>query len=179
MTTDGPSPPPHPARLPDGALLRQCTLERARGGGPGGQRRNKVETAAIITHGPTGLSAQAAERRSQRENQRVALRRLRLALASEHRAPVPPPKGMDEVASPLWRERRRGGKIVCSPKHHDYPALLAEALDVVADTKWDPRMAALRLGVTMSQLVKLARHHPPALAKWNEARAARRQPPLR
>jgi len=168
----------HPAAIPEEELLKRCTVTRNRGGGPGGQRKNKVETAAILTHDPTGISAQAAERRSQKENQRVALRRLRHALAVRHRAPVPPPKGMDEIASPLWRSRRQNQKIVCNPDHADYPALLAEALDVLADSGWKPRRAALRLGVTMSQLLKLVRAHPPAWGELNRRRAARKLPPL-
>jgi hypothetical protein len=170
---------PHPATLPEDELLKRCTVTRTRGGGPGGQRKNKVETAAILTHDPTGLSAQAAERRSQRENQHVALRRLRRVLAVHHRAPVPAPKGLDEIASPLWRSRREGQRIVCNPRHADYPALLAEALDVIADSKWKPRKAALRLGVTMSQLLKLIRAHPPAWGELNEQRKARKLPPLK
>lgn len=169
----------HPAALPEDELLRRVTVIRTKGGGPGGQRKNKVETAAILTHDPTGVSAQAAERRSQRENQRVALRRLRHALAVQHRAPVPLPKGLDEIASPLWRERRQGSKIVCNPRHADYPALLAEALDVIADSRWKPRKAALRLGVTMSQLLKLVRNHPPAWGYLNEERKKRKLPPLK
>ena len=50
-------PPPHPAMLDDGALLKQCEANFGRASGPGGQHRNKVETAATLTHTPTGLSA--------------------------------------------------------------------------------------------------------------------------
>jgi len=164
----------HPAALDDETLLKQCTWTRSRGGGPGGQRRNKVETGAALRHEPTGVSAQATERRSQEVNKRVALKRLRLALATDYRATVPIPKGLDEVASRLWRERRKGDKIACNPKHRDYPTLLAEALDVVADSGWKPKKAAVRLGVTMSQILKLVREHPPAMLKLNEERAARK-----
>ena len=164
----------HPAALDDDTLMKQCTWTRSRGGGPGGQRRNKVETGAALLHEPTGVSAQATERRSQEVNRRVALKRLRLALATDHRAPVTPPKGLDEVASPLWRERRKGDKIVCNPRHRDYPTLLAEALDLLADSGWKPKKAALRLGVTQSQILKLVREHPPAMVKLNEERASRK-----
>lgn len=163
----------HPAAISDEELIGQCDWTRTRSSGPGGQRRNKVETGATLLHKPTGINAQATERRSQEENKRVAIKRLRLALAVEHRAPVTPPRGMDEVASELWRSRRRGGRIVCSVRHRDYPAVLAEAMDVLADSAWQPRKGALRLGVTMSQILKLLRDHPPALRKLNEERAAR------
>ncbi len=82
--------PTHPAALPDDALLAECDLGRGRASGPGGQHRNKVETAVTLTHRPTGVTAQASERRSQIENKRVALRRLRLKLATEVRVSLSP-----------------------------------------------------------------------------------------
>jgi len=161
--------PPHPAALPDDELLAACAQGRSRTSGPGGQNRNKVETAVELTHSRTGLSAKAGERRSVRENRRVALRRLRLVLATEHREPVP----AGDIRSPLWRRRLHGEKIVVNPKHAEYPALLAEALDVLDACRHDVRTAATRLTTTPSQLVRLIRHHPPALAAVNAERARR------
>lgn len=164
----------HPACLPDDELLKRCEVNRGRAGGPGGQHRNKVETHITLTHTPTGLIGQAGERRSQHENKSVALRRLRLALATEHREPLP----RGEIGSPLWRSRVTSGahgelgRIACNPEHHDYPALLAEAMDAVFDSGLDPKPAALRLGVTATQLVRLIGDHPPALVRLNAARAA-------
>ncbi len=160
---------PHPACLADEALLRQCTISTGRSGGPGGQNRNKVETLVELTHIPTGLMAHAGERRSQGENKGVALRRLRLSLAVLTRTPAP----IGEIGSLLWRSRVRKQRIVCNPEHEDYPSLLAEALDVIAAGNWDPRRAGLRLACSASQLVKLAKDHPPALLMWNKQRQDR------
>jgi hypothetical protein len=187
MSTDPHANPyKHPACLDDRTLLSQCSVERGRSGGPGGQNRNKVETLVELTHGPTGVSAHAGERRSQEENKRVALKRLRLALAVHVRMPVP----MGDVGSDLWKSRRRGpredanrgsppksrwsaggqGVLEVNPDHHDYPCLLAEALDVISASNWDPKPASLRLEVSASQLVKLIKEHPAALAMWNAER---------
>ena len=54
----------HPARLPIDELLADCEERRLRRGGPGGQHRNKVETAVELTHRPTSVAAEANERRS-------------------------------------------------------------------------------------------------------------------
>lgn len=165
----------HPARLDEDELLRQCRAGKSRSSGPGGQHRNKVETKVTITHEPTGVQAHAGERRSAVENHGVALFRLRLALAVQVREPVP----LGECRSPLWLSRCRGAVIACNPEHRDFPALLAEALDVLAACAHDARRASLRLGCSASQLVKLLKHHPPAMERWNHDRAARGLRPLR
>ncbi|MCB9844499.1 MAG: peptide chain release factor-like protein [Phycisphaeraceae bacterium] len=165
----------HPAALAPDDLLRQCTLERGRSGGPGGQHRNKRETHVTLTHGPTGVTAQAGERRSGEENRRVALSRLRMALAIEVRRGVP----AGEARSDLWRSRCRDGRIACGPRHADFPAMLAEALDMLHACGLDHRKAAIRLDCTPSQLVRLLERHPPALVSLNRVRAERGLPELK
>ena len=76
---------PHPATIDEELLLKSCEISTGRVSGPGGQHRNKVDSAVFIVHLPTGIEAQATERRSQRENKHVAVRRLRRKLASHVR----------------------------------------------------------------------------------------------
>jgi hypothetical protein len=158
--------PPHPATLPEDVLLQSCDLTKGRSTGPGGQHRNKVETKVTILHAPTDIEAHAGERRSAEENRRVAMFRLRLALAVDVRAPVP----LGEVRSELWRSRCRDERIACNPEHHDYPALLAEAMDVTWACGLDVKRAAARLCCSTSQLVKLIKDHPHAMVRLNEWR---------
>ncbi|GAB5402171.1 MAG: peptide chain release factor-like protein [Aureliella sp.] len=153
----------HPAALTTEDLLKDCSAQTGRRGGPGGQHRNKVETAVILLHGPTGIQAEANERRSQAANHRVALIRLRLKLACEIRTDA-------TACSTLWQSRSRNGRISVSDTHEDFPAILAEALDQVAAADFDLSVAAGKLAVSSSQLVKLLRNHPPALKLVNAQR---------
>lgn len=167
----------HPATLPPERLLKDCEITFGRTRGPGGQNRNKVETAVTIKHTPTGIDGFASERRSQFENRLNAIKRLRINLAVQVRVPVHPAK---HQPSALWQRRRGGGeKMSVNPENKDYPSLLAEALDVIVARKFDVAGAAGVLGVTMSQLAKLIRHDKHAMAMVNEGRKDRGLPELR
>ena len=77
-----------PAPRPD-RLLAECDVETYRGSGPGGQHRNRRDSAVRLTHRPTGIVVTATERRSQHQNKSVALERLaeKLAARSRRRRP--------------------------------------------------------------------------------------------
>ncbi|MCA9102231.1 MAG: peptide chain release factor-like protein [Planctomycetales bacterium] len=157
----------HPCELDDAALMAGCDVRRQRRSGPGGQHRNKVETGVFVTHRDSGATAQATEARSQQVNMRQALFRLRLELARGVRG------RRGESPSPRWCARAAGGKIRVSTTHDDFPALLAEALDVLTEAEFDVPTAAQRLAVTGSQLGRLLGQDPPALEAVNRERAAR------
>ena len=73
----------------DDALIAQSEVDRYRASGPGGQHRNKTESAVRLRHKLTGVSAIGEDSRSQSENKLHAVRRLRSAIALEVREPVP------------------------------------------------------------------------------------------
>src|SRR5580698_10521841 len=120
----------HPAALDPDALSAECEFRATRRSGPGGQNRNKVETAVVLTHRPSGIRAEASQRRTQGENRRAALARLRVELALAIRRPIERADGEPFAPSALWRSRCTSGRIAVNPEHADFPALLAEALDV-------------------------------------------------
>ena len=76
--------------LDDDALLAQCELQAHRASGPGGQHRNKAETAVRLVHLPSGVTVEGKDERSRTQNLRIALGRLRQKLA--RRAYRPPPR---------------------------------------------------------------------------------------
>jgi hypothetical protein len=164
----------HPACRDDPRLLRECDQTFTRRSGPGGQNRNKVETAVVLVHRPTGLSAEASERRTRGENRAAALFRLRLKLAGEIRS------NRSGVSAPsaLWSSRCRGGRIAINPEHGDFPALLAEVLDVLHQREDDLAAAAEFFRSSASQLVKLIKHEPRSFSALNERRRSRGLRPL-
>lgn len=165
---------PHPAELPVEQLLTQCDVRTGRRRGPGGQHRNKVETAVVITHVPTGVRAEASERRSQAQNKSQAVVRLRVNLALQVRSPR-----QREGCSPLWQSRCRNRRLSVSETHDDFPALLAEALDILNEFEMDMPKAATRLRVSASQLVKLLKLEPRALRWVNQQRQRASLRPLK
>lgn len=59
-------------------------IETYRDSGPGGQHRNKTDSAVRMTHIPTGIVVTAVEDRSQHKNRAVALRRMQAALDAKY-----------------------------------------------------------------------------------------------
>src|SRR3954469_13823952 len=93
----------HPSDLASAKLLAECVVRRQRRSGPGGQHRNKVETAVILVHQLTGIRSEATEQRSQAANQKLAIHRLRIKLAIQMRSNIE--TGVCRSVSPLWRSR--------------------------------------------------------------------------
>ncbi len=156
----------HPAQQSIETLLDECSVKRTRGSGPGGQHRNKVETAIVITHDSTGIVGQASEKRSQNQNKDAAIVRLRINLALGVRTDIVE----DQITSELWRSRIRSRKIQVSVLHSDFPSLLSEALDWTFFHSLEIALAASSLGLSTSQLVKFIKLEPAAFEMINRER---------
>ena len=67
------------------ALRKEVKITTFRSGGPGGQHRNKVESAVRLVHIPSGIAVVATESRFQGRNRELAFQRLRERLVERNR----------------------------------------------------------------------------------------------
>jgi hypothetical protein len=166
----------NPSSLTDAALLAECEVHTYRASGPGGQHRNKVESAIRLVHKPTGVRVLAAESRSQAENKTRALKRLRKALALRVRRPVEDDGGMPAaVAACIGKD----GRLKVGQRDARYLPAAAAVLDVLASLEGNLSATAARLGVSTANLSSFLTADDDLLVAANELRAGHGLRPLR
>jgi hypothetical protein len=161
----------------DAQLLADCEVHTYRASGPGGQKRNKIESAVRLRHLPTAVTAVATESRSQHDNRRVALRRLREAIAVRVRTPVDlahwvPP-------APFLSAVQAGGRIRLRDDNPNYPIVVATILNVLAASNGRVSDAARFLNLSTHHLTQFLSEHPPIWQEVNRLRAQFGLTPLR
>lgn len=107
----------------------------------------------------------------------MALIRLRvnlaLALRDEDRY------GAEAGPSACWQRHLVGRRMPVRSTHADFPALLAEALDVLDFSGYNVRTAAARLKISPTQLTRFLAKERRALQQVNDRRRALGLRPLR
>jgi hypothetical protein len=162
----------------DAILLAECEVDRYRASGPGGQHRNKTESAIRLRH-PSGVSAIAEDTRSQGENRAIALRRIREHFAWELRVPI---ALAEYEPSPRLRALVAGGTGPLGEKTRQKPEYLvamAELLDVFDATGAEVAATAQRLGITTGATSKLLLHDDRVARAVGQLRSRRGLRPLR
>ncbi len=150
-------------KLDDAALSERCEFEFFKDSGNGGQKRNKTSSAVRARLMGSDLVATDCTERSQHRNRAAALWKLRLALAyhERHTPAVPPPRPQ------------------CALDHPDYPLFVAHLLDALAEAGWEPKSAALPLGLSTSGLVKKLARDPELWSFVNRERQRQGLPVLK
>jgi hypothetical protein len=152
--------------LDDAHLLAQCRMDFVRVRGPGGQHRNKADSGVRLVHEASGITVTATERRSQHANRAVALERLRQAIATKCRRPLPE---KIEWPCPEWVS---AGRLKVSARHELCHQAIALVLDALAAHDGQLRPAAEALGVTSSSMASLLAEHRDAWTESNRLRAS-------
>jgi protein subunit release factor B len=106
---------PKPNQVDTDNLKKQVIVETYRSRGPGGQRKNKTETAVRLRHLPSGITVTATEQRSQSQNLKIAFERLGERLRRLHhkkRRRIPTALPFRSI------EKRIEGKKLLSTRKH-------------------------------------------------------------
>lgn len=159
----------------DEALLAECEVHTYRASGPGGQKRNKTESAVRLHHKPTGIRVVGTEARSQHENKARALKRLREALAFRVRRPVQAEGVPDAIAACIGPD----GRLHVGQRDARYLQCAAAVLDVLHAHRGSVGDAAAQLGVTTANLSSFLTGHDGVMTEANRVRAAYGLRPLR
>jgi hypothetical protein len=157
-----------PPGLSDDQLLRQCAVDTYRASGPGGQHRNKTDSAVRLRHLPTGVSVIAEESRSRHDNKATAVRRLRAAIAMEVRTPV----DRLHFHAPDWFRAalNKAGRLKLGRRDGRYWPCAALLLDVLAACEGRMSDSAGLLGITTGNLSGFLTSDPQLMAAANRIR---------
>ena len=135
--------------LPDEQFLQHCEERFVRSGGPGGQKRDKTSSGVRLAHLPTGLSAKATESRSQHENRRRALKRLRWEIALKVRQPVDKERFRPPAAFSAALDE--SGRINMSEKNESWPQVANCLLNLLEASQGRVSDAARLAGMNTGQ----------------------------
>lgn len=154
----------------DDGLANKCEIDRYRASGPGGQHRNKTDSAVRLRLPSLGISAIAEDSRSQHDNKASAIRRMRAAIAVGVRAPID-----RDAFSPSVRlaTMLAAGTAPLGEKTRTKPefwAAIAELLDLFWAHRSEVAATAQQLGVTTGALSKLLLHDDTVARAVNEMR---------
>ncbi|KAL3702311.1 hypothetical protein R1sor_020333 [Riccia sorocarpa] len=170
--------------LTDKELFAQCKMDTYRASGPGGQHRNKTDSAVRLKHLPTGLVTQACEDRSQHKNRALALGRMRQLIALEVREKVelegykPPPELVRILPFEKGAKKDRSVQKI-GPNHPDFSQGVKCLLDLLEAVGGSVSDGAAALGLTTGSLSKLITSDKNLWQGANKIRASKGLKPLR
>ena len=142
--------------LTDQELMEHCVLDRFRASGPGGQKKNKTDSAVRIRHIGSGLIGLSSESRSQHVNKTYALRRLRLKIALVLRDN----DQNDHIELKKFIQQTGTKTFTLNIRDPRYPIIVASLFDELSVNNWKISVTAKKIGITSSTLNKFLRSNP-------------------
>lgn len=139
--------------LTDQELMKQCVFDRFRARGPGGQKKNKTDSAVRIRHISLGLIGLSSESRSQHVNRIYALRRLRLKIALTLRNNDQD----DQIELEKFVQQMKTTSFALNIRDPRYPIIVASLFDELNANDWKISITAKKIGITSSALNKFLR----------------------
>lgn len=194
-----PQPPntPDPLAADEKTLLADCDVHTYRSSGPGGQHRNKVSSAVRLLHRPTGITGHGDESRSQQDNRRMAMRRLRMNIACKVRREVDlgagAPAAIAEcmfVPKTLRNRKRLGGeteggteggekkRLEVGVRDHRFWRVAAGVLDLLEGYGGAVSDVGRNLGISTGNVVSFLKSERHLLTAANEIRKKHALSPL-
>ena len=163
--------------LDDAALLAQSDVQIYKSSGPGGQHRNKVSSAVRVRHKATGVAAHGDESRSQHDNKRMAVRRLRMNMACRLRRPVDRGSAVPSlVGECIFIPRGKGQtpqpRLKIGRRDQRFWAVVAYLLDVLEEFDGRLSEAAEHVGITTSNFADTLQCERHLLAAAQQIRKA-------
>ena len=146
------------------ALLAVCQMTCFRSTGPGGQHKNKTDSAVRLTlKEMPEITASADDSRSQHQNKTAALKRLRLEIAYALR-----------LEACIWT-----GDVKMNSSNPQYPYLIASLLDALETADYQLASAAELFGQSTGQINKILRRDDTLRQYVNTQRQKRNMKALR
>ncbi|MCM8537975.1 MAG: peptide chain release factor-like protein [Lentisphaeraceae bacterium] len=150
-------------QLDENDFLKHCTLDFYKARGPGGQKKNKTESAVRLTHNDSSVAATASEDRKQSVNKSKAIKRLKLELAFTMRCPAVP-----------WK-----GQMDMNPSNKHYSLFCACLFDHLEENDWQISTVAEAYKLSTNKLIKIISKSDTLWQEVNKRRTSLNHKPLR
>ena len=150
-------------QLENDALIKLCDIDFFKATGPGGQKKNKTESAVRLTLKNSAISTTASEDRQQSINRSRALQKMRLAIALEMRQEPQP-----------WT-----GQWDMNTKNSSYSLFAACLTDHLHSHNWQVSEAAKSLNLSTGKLIKIIAKNETFWQFLNSARQKNGYKPLK
>ncbi|KAK1311452.1 hypothetical protein QJS10_CPA08g00971 [Acorus calamus] len=170
--------------LTEEELMKQCEMDTFKASGPGGQHRNKRESAVRLRHVPTGIVSQAVEDRSQHKNRASALARLRTLLDLKVRKTIdlneyePPPELLQILPKKSTIRGADSGPQI-GPNNSKFASGMQALLDLIFAVNGSVADAAKNLGLSTGALSRLILSDDSLRMEVNELRSSKGMRPLK